>query len=75
MDSTRDCARTELPDSPQIGTSCDYGQVCDKLEKLKPFPVDRAALIGLALSVALPAMPTVLAEVPLSVILTELMGA
>jgi hypothetical protein len=42
---------------------------------MTPFPTDRSALVGLALSVAIPALPVVVAEIPLIVILKQLLGA
>jgi hypothetical protein len=42
---------------------------------MKPFPFDKGAFIGLALAVVIPAMPTVIAEIPLVVILKQLLGA
>ena len=65
----------ELIDAAEISTLCDYGQAFDRIEEMKPFPTDRGALIGLVLSVVIPALPTVLAEIPLVVILKQLLGA
>jgi len=65
----------ELIDAAEISTLCDYGQAYDRIKEMKPFPADRGALIGLALSVVIPALPTVLAEIPLIVILKQLLGA
>jgi hypothetical protein len=65
----------ELIDAAEISTLCDYGQAYDRIEEMKPFPTDRSALIALALSVAIPALPVVVAEVPLIVILKQLLGA
>ena len=42
---------------------------------MNPFPTDKGALIGLALSVAIPALPAILAEVPFAVVLKELLSA
>ncbi|MGB8770305.1 MAG: hypothetical protein WCC92_11850 [Candidatus Korobacteraceae bacterium] len=71
----RDAHETELIDAPEISTLCDYGQAYDRIENTKPFPVDRGALVGLALSVVIPALPTVLAEIPMAVVLKQLLGA
>ncbi len=65
----------ELIDAAEISTLCDYGQAYDRIEEMKPFPTDRSALIALALSVAIPALPVVVAEIPLIVILKQLVGA
>jgi hypothetical protein len=42
---------------------------------LKPFPIDQNALIGLAIAVVIPAIPTIVAEIPLAVVLKQLLGA
>jgi hypothetical protein len=65
----------ELIDAAEISTLCDYGQAYDRIEAMKPFPTDRGALIALALSVAIPALPVVVAEIPLIVVLKQLLGA
>jgi hypothetical protein len=65
----------EFMGAPEISTLCDYGQAYEKIENMKPFPFDKGALIGLALAVVIPAMPTVVAEIPLVVILKQLLGA
>ncbi len=66
---------TEFMGAPEISTLCDYGQAYEKIENMKPFPLDKGALIGLALAVVIPALPTVVAEIPLVVILKQLLGA
>ena len=65
----------ELLDAAKISTLCDFGQAYDRIEEMKLFPTDRSALIALALSVAIPALPVVVAEFPLIVILKKLLGA
>lgn len=65
----------EFMGTPEISTLCDYGQAYEKIENMKPFPLDKGALIGLALAVVIPALPTVVAEIPLVVILKQLLGA
>ncbi len=65
----------EFMGAPEISTLCDYGQAYEKIEDMKPFPIDKGALIGLALAVVIPALPTVVAEIPLVVILKQLLGA
>jgi hypothetical protein len=62
-------------DAPESSTLADYGASYDKLSKLRPFPVDREALIALAISVAIPVLPVVLAVFPLMVVLEDLLKA
>ncbi len=72
---TRGANEAELIDAPEVSTLCDLGSAFDRIETLNPFPTDKAALIGMALSVVIPAIPTVLAEIPLAVVLKELFSA
>jgi hypothetical protein len=65
----------EFLDAPEVSTLCDYGQSYDRIEKLNPFPTDKGALIALVLAVAIPALPTILAEIPISVLLKNLLSA
>jgi hypothetical protein len=62
-------------DAPESSTLTDYGASYANIAKLKPFPMDQATLIALAISVALPMLPTVLAVIPLSVVLEDLLKA
>jgi hypothetical protein len=52
-----------------------YGASYGRIKRMQPFPVDKGMLIGLALSVAIPLIPVILAEIPLSVIVRGLFGA
>jgi hypothetical protein len=42
---------------------------------MMPFPLDKGALLGLALAVALPMLPALLAEMPLREVLQDLLEA
>lgn len=66
---------SEFLDAPESSRLTDYGSSYDKISKLKPFPVDREALIGLAMSVAVPLLPVILAVVPLIVVAKDLLKA
>jgi hypothetical protein len=63
----------ELIDATEIIALQSYGAEYDRIEALNPFPTDKGALIGLALSVAIPSLPTILAEIPLIVVLKDLL--
>jgi hypothetical protein len=65
----------DLISAPEISTLCDYGQAYDRIEKLNPFPTDKGALIALAISMVVPALPVILAEVPITVLLKSLLSA
>lgn len=61
--------------APEISTLTDFATTYEKLEKLQPFPVDKGAFMQVALAVALPMLPVVLAKLPLATVLKGLMGA
>ena len=51
------------------------GQHYKRIEDLTPFPVDKVALYALAAAIAIPALPVVLAEMPIGVVLKDLLSA
>jgi hypothetical protein len=53
-----------LTAAPETSTLYDFGQSCERLKRLKPFPPGRGALIALPVSAALPILPVILAVVP-----------
>lgn len=65
----------EFLTAPEVSTLTDYGSSYENVEKMQPFPVDKGAFIALALSVAVPMFPTVLAEIPLREVLKGLLEA
>ena len=52
-----------------------FGQHYDRIQQLTPFPVDKVALYALAAAIAIPAIPVVLAEMPIGVVLKDLLSA
>jgi hypothetical protein len=65
----------DVIDAPEISTLCDYNSAYNNVEDMYPIPVDKEALTGLALSIAIPALPTILAEIPIQVVLQDLLSA
>jgi hypothetical protein len=65
----------EFLQAPEISALADYGNAYEKIEQLKPFPADKGTLYGLAAAVVIPALPVILAEVPLAVVLQDLLKA
>ena len=55
----------EFLTAPEISTLTDYGRSYEQIKKMQPLPVDKGAFLALALALALPMIPVVLAEVPL----------
>jgi hypothetical protein len=61
--------------APESSSLADYGSSYSNIVKLRPFVVDQSALIALAISVALPMLPAVLAVIPLIVVIQDLLKA
>jgi len=59
----------------ESSTVADFGRSYQRIAQLKPFPADAVSLYGLALAVAIPALPVILAAVPLGVVLGDLFHA
>jgi len=65
----------EFLQAPESSTLADYGTSYEKIGELKPFPADLGSLYGLAIAVAIPAIFVIITEVPLVVVLEDLMKA
>jgi hypothetical protein len=61
--------------TPETTTLANFGNVYEKIESLKAFPADLGALYTLAAAVMIPALPAILAEIPLMVVLQDLFKA
>ena len=61
--------------APEVSTLTDFASSYDNIQHMQPFPFDRGAFVGLALAVALPMAPVILAEIPLSEVLKALLSA
>jgi len=66
---------SEFLAAPEVSTLTDFAASYENIQGMKPFPGDKGSLIGLALAVALPLLPTVLAEIPLTTVLKDLLSA
>lgn len=66
---------TEFLAAPESSSLADFGSASQKVAELKPFPADRGALIALAISVAVPMLPVILAVIPLIIVLKDLLNA
>jgi hypothetical protein len=65
----------EFLQAPEISTLGNFGKSYEQIEQLKPFPADPGALYVLAAAIAIPALPVILAQVPLAVVLVNLLKA
>jgi hypothetical protein len=61
--------------APESSTLNDFGEAYEKIEKMNPFLTDKGALYALAGAVLIPALPMILAEVPVAVVLSDLLKA
>jgi hypothetical protein len=58
-----------------VSALADFTVAYGHIRRMRPFPADLGSLVGLALAVAVPLFPAVLAEIPLSVILKGFLEA
>lgn len=73
-------SRGECPEQQHFSVAdvtalADFAISYRNIKQMRPFPADKGTLIGLALAIAVPLFPAVLAEFPLSVILQGLLQA
>jgi hypothetical protein len=61
--------------APEINILAGFGNKYEKIEQLLPFPADKGSLYALAVAVAVPALTVILTEIPLAVVLEDLMKA
>jgi hypothetical protein len=66
---------TERLDAADVTNLALYGASYDRIKAMRPFPIDKSTLVGLAAAVAIPLFPVVLAEIPISVIVRSLIKA
>jgi hypothetical protein len=65
----------EFLSAPEISSLIDLASSFQNIEGMRTFPMEKNCLIVLVLSILLPAPPTILAEVPLAVVLKDLLEA
>jgi len=53
----------------------DFSATYDRVKQLVPIPVEKGTLVPLALSIVIPALPTIFAEIPVTVVLKDLFQA
>ena len=61
--------------APEMSTLCDYNSAYKNVEDMHPIPVDKEALTGLAVAILIPALPVILAEIPIQTVLQDLLSA
>jgi hypothetical protein len=66
---------TEFLAAPETSTLHDYGEAYERIQKMNAFLVDKGSLYTLAGAVLIPALPMILAEVPVAVVLSDLLKA
>lgn len=66
---------SEFLGAPESSALANFGNCYEKIEQMKPFPADRGSLYTLAAAVAIPALPVILTQIPVAVVLTDLFKA
>ena len=61
--------------APEMSTLCDYNSAYKNVEDMHPIPVDKEALTGMAVAILIPALPVILAEIPIQTVLHDLLSA
>jgi hypothetical protein len=64
---------TEFLQAPEITGLANFTKGYQEIAQLKPFPADMGSLYGLAAAVAIPALPVILAQIPLKVVVLDLL--
>jgi hypothetical protein len=63
----------EFLQSPESTTLANFAKGYQEIAQLKPVPADMGTLYGLAAAVAIPALPVVLAQIPLKIVVMDLL--
>ena len=63
----------EFLQAPESTTLANFAKGYQEIAQLKPFPADMGSLYGLAAAVAIPALPAVLAQIPLKIVVLDLL--
>ncbi len=64
---------TEFLQAPESTTLANFAKGYQQIVQLKPFPADIGSLYGLAAAVAIPALPVILAQIPLKIVVLDLL--
>ena len=65
--------KLEFLQAPESSTLANFAKSYQEIAQLKPFPADMGSLYGLAAAVAIPALPVVLAQIPLKIVVLDLL--
>ncbi len=63
----------EFLQAPESTTLANFAKGYQEIAQLKPFPADMGSLYGLAAAVAIPALPVILAQIPLKIVVLDLL--
>ncbi|MGB9516709.1 MAG: hypothetical protein WBQ61_05775, partial [Candidatus Acidiferrum sp.] len=66
---------SEFLQASETSTLANFGKTYEKIEQLNPFPADKGAIYTLAAAVVIPALPVILTQVPLAIVLKGLLRA
>ena len=65
----------EFLQAPESSAFADYGQSYERIEQLNPFPAGKQDSIPMALAIAIPTFPVIIAQIPVAVVLKDLLDA
>lgn len=65
----------DLLNAPEVSTLTDLASSYQNVELMKPFPLDKGSLVTLVVALVIPILPAITAQVPLKVILKNLLEA
>jgi len=65
----------EFLGASESSTLANFGHTYEKIAQLNPFPADRGALYVLGAAIVIPALPAIVAQIPLAIVLKDLFKA
>jgi hypothetical protein len=65
----------EFLKAPESMALAAFGNSYEKIEQLKPFPLDKVSLYFLCAAILIPALPAILAQIPVAVVIQDLLKA
>ncbi|HZD30426.1 MAG TPA: hypothetical protein VE779_02080 [Candidatus Angelobacter sp.] len=68
-------SKAEINSAPETSTLSDYNSAYENVKGLIPLPVDKTTLMEIAVSIALPLLPAVIAEIPFQTVVEDLLQA
>jgi len=71
----REGHETEFLETSDSSSLADFGTAYEKIERMNALLIDKGSLYTLAAAIVIPALPMILAQVPLGVLISDLLKA